>query len=76
MQEGTVMNAVMISPEETFVDSKEKVYSAMLEILECIIHYVKFPQTRDDEEVAGMFKQAEWVIERAHLLQKDDEAQA
>ena len=58
------------SPRETFVDSKEKVYEAMLESLEGFVHWVHYPQTRDEDDLRGEIKQMEWVVERAHKLEE------
>ena len=57
-------------PNERFVDSKEKVYKAMLESLEGFVHWFKYPQTRDEDEIRGDFRQAEWAIERAYKLEE------
>lgn len=61
-----VSDGFMLS--ESFMDSKEKVYKAMLESLEGLVHWFHYPQTRDEDELRGDFRQAEWVIERAHRL--------
>ena len=55
------------------MDSKEKVYKAMLECLEGLVHWYHYPQTRDEDELRGDFRQAEWVIERAHRLEAKHE---
>ncbi len=60
-------------PSEPFVDSKEKVYKAMLECLEWLVHWFHYPQTRDIDELRGDFRQAEWVVERAHRLEAKHE---
>ncbi len=61
----------MTSPSEQFVDSKEKVYKAMLESLEWLVHWYHYPQTRDEDELRSDFRQAEWVVERAHRLEAE-----
>jgi hypothetical protein len=58
------------SPSEPFVDSKEKVYKAMLESLEGLVHWFKYPQTRDEGELRGDIRQAECVVERAHKFEE------
>ena len=60
-------------PSEPFKDSKEKVYKAMLESLEWLVHWYHYPQTRDEDELRGDFRQAEWVVERAHRLEAQNE---
>jgi hypothetical protein len=62
-------------PNERFVDSKEKVYKAMLESLEGFVHWFKYPQTRDEEELCGDIRQAEWIVERAHKLEETEHEQ-
>lgn len=52
------------SPYEPFVDSKEKTYNAMLEILECLVHFIQYPRQYDDDQIHGYLRQAEWCIER------------
>lgn len=52
------------SPYEPFVDSKEKTYNAMLEILECLVHFIQYPRQYDDDQIRGYLRQAEWCIER------------
>ena len=59
-----------VIPSEPFVDSKEKVYKAMLESLESFVRLVHYPQTRDEDELRGEIKQMEWVVERAHRLEE------
>ena len=49
-------------PSEPFVDSKEKVYKAMLASLEGFVHWYLYPQSRDEDELRGDFRQAEWVV--------------
>ena len=75
MNEGTFTSvAVMPSiPSEPFVDSKEKVYKAMLESLEGFVPWYHYPQSRDEDELRGYFRQAEWVVERAHRLEDEHE---
>ena len=60
------------SPSEPFVDSRENVYQAMLECLESFVHFVHYPQTRDEDELRGEIKQMEWLIERAHKLKETE----
>lgn len=57
-------------PSEAFDDSNEKVYKAMLESLEGFVHWLKYPQTRDEDELRGDIRQAECVVERAHKLEE------
>ena len=59
-----------LMPSEPFVDSKEKVYKAMLESLESFVHWFNYPQSCDEDELLGEIKQMEWVIERAHKLKE------
>ena len=60
-------------PSEPFVDSKEKVYKAMLASLEGFVHWYLYPQSRDEDELRGDFRQADWVVERAHRLEAEHE---
>ena len=66
MTEGLILTKSLSEP---FVDSKEKVYKAMLESLESFVHWYHYPQSRDEDELRGDFRQAEWVVERAYRLE-------
>lgn len=68
MTEGLILTKSLSEP---FVDSKEKVYKAMRESLEGFVHWFHYPQTRDEDELRGDFRQAECVVERAHRLEAE-----
>ena len=53
--------------------AREKAHKAMLESLEGFVHWYHYPQTRDIDELRSDFRQAEWVVERAHRLEDEHE---
>ncbi len=55
-------------PSQPFVDSKDKVYDAMREILQCLLNVYQFPHQYDEEQIIGYFRQVENVLLRAKKL--------
>ena len=57
-------------PSEPFIDSKDKVYDAMREILQCLLNVYQFPHQFDEEQITGYFRQVDNLLLRAEKLKE------